>query len=75
MLSGGDKRNRTADLLNDIQALSQLSYSPIFKALSQGRFIIIAKNKSIVKCSTEEKRKCVVELQYILDSRVKKDET
>ena len=75
MLSGGDKRNRTADLLNAIQALSQLSYTPIFKALSQGRFTIIAKNKSIVKCSTEEKRKCVVELQYILDSRVKKDET
>ena len=56
---GGDKRDRTADLLNAIQALSQLSYTPIFKALSQGRFTIIAKNKSIVKCSTEEKRKCV----------------
>ena len=27
---GGDKRDRTADLLNAIQALSQLSYSPIF---------------------------------------------
>ena len=27
--SGGDKRNRTADLLNAIQALSQLSYTPI----------------------------------------------
>ena len=75
MLSGGDKRNRTADLLNAIQALSQLSYTPIFKALSQGRFTIIAKNKSIVKCSTEEKRKCVVALQYILDSEEKKDET
>ena len=25
---GGDKRDRTADLLNAIQALSQLSYSP-----------------------------------------------
>ena len=25
---GGAKRNRTADLLNAIQALSQLSYSP-----------------------------------------------
>ena len=62
MLSGGDKRNRTADLLNAIQALSQLSYTPIFKALSQGRFTIIAKNKSIVKCSTEEKRKCVCNL-------------
>ena len=28
-LGGGDKRDRTADLLNAIQALSQLSYTPI----------------------------------------------
>ena len=28
-LFGGDKRDRTADLLNAIQALSQLSYTPI----------------------------------------------
>ena len=28
---GGDKRDRTADLLNAIQALSQLSYTPICK--------------------------------------------
>ena len=28
-VSGGDKRDRTADLLNAIQALSQLSYTPI----------------------------------------------
>ena len=27
---GGDKRDRTADLLNAIQALSQLSYTPVF---------------------------------------------
>ena len=27
---GGDKRDRTADLLNAIQALSQLSYTPNF---------------------------------------------
>ena len=31
MLSGGDKRDRTADLLNAIQALSQLSYTPMWK--------------------------------------------
>ena len=31
--SGGDKRDRTADLLNAIQALSQLSYTP--RCLSQ----------------------------------------
>ena len=30
VLSGGDKRDRTADLLNAIQALSQLSYTPKF---------------------------------------------
>ena len=28
ILFGGAKRDRTADLLNAIQALSQLSYSP-----------------------------------------------
>ena len=28
-LFGGDKRDRTADLLNAIQALSQLSYTPL----------------------------------------------
>ncbi len=28
--NGGDERDRTADLLNAIQALSQLSYVPIF---------------------------------------------
>ena len=28
-LIGGDKRDRTADLLNAIQALSQLSYTPM----------------------------------------------
>ena len=29
-LFGGDKRDRTADLLNAIQALSQLSYTPMY---------------------------------------------
>ena len=38
---GGDKRDRTADLLNAIQALSQLSYTPIFGLLSDS-FCIIA---------------------------------
>ena len=32
-IGGGDKRDRTADLLNAIQALSQLSYTPIFGSL------------------------------------------
>ena len=38
---GGDKRDRTADLLNAIQALSQLSYTPLFDSLS-GSFHIVA---------------------------------
>ena len=33
-LFGGDKRDRTADLLNAIQALSQLSYTPILYRLA-----------------------------------------
>ena len=41
MSVGGDKRDRTADLLNAIQALSQLSYTPIFGSLSDS-FSIIA---------------------------------
>ena len=28
-MRGGDKRDRTADLLNAIQTLSQLSYTPM----------------------------------------------
>ena len=34
--NGGDKRDRTADLLNAIQALSQLSYTPIFSKKDGG---------------------------------------
>ena len=34
--SGGDKRNRTADLLLARQALSQLSYAPIFPKRNGG---------------------------------------
>ena len=40
-LPGGDKRDRTADLLNAIQALSQLSYTPICLSVSDS-FCIIA---------------------------------
>ncbi len=32
--TGGDKRDRTAGLLNAIQALSQLSYTPVFEVKS-----------------------------------------
>ena len=34
MLIGGAKRDRTADLLNAIQALFQLSYSPKFPKIN-----------------------------------------
>ena len=33
VIPGGDKRDRTADLLNAIQALSQLSYTPICSSI------------------------------------------
>ena len=41
--SYGDGRDRTVDLLNAIQALSQLSYAPTMILLTEGRFIIIHK--------------------------------
>ena len=34
-MRGGDKRDRTADLLNAIQTLSQLSYTPMLSKLEQ----------------------------------------
>ncbi len=34
LLSGGARRDRTADLLHAMQALSQLSYGPMFPASS-----------------------------------------
>ena len=38
---GGDKRDRTADLLNAIQALSQLSYAPItIKIILERRVLV-----------------------------------
>ena len=36
---GGDKRDRTADLLNAIQALSQLSYTPMCGELLMNKFV------------------------------------
>ena len=36
---GGDKRDRTAGLLNAIQALSQLSYTPVFNHPQQLRHV------------------------------------
>ena len=40
---GGDKRDRTADLLNAIQALSQLSYTPKLLRRSLATNVIIAR--------------------------------
>ena len=50
VIGGGDKRDRTADLLNAIQALSQLSYTPIFCFRSPplpDDFCIIAHNRKM----------------------------
>ena len=58
-LGGGDKRDRTADLLNAIQALSQLSYTPIFDLLLDS-FRIIATTWGFVKGKFDI-------LQYFLD--------
>ena len=43
---GGDNRDRTDDLLNAIQALSQLSYTP--RSFSVGTFVSIAGESSFV---------------------------
>ncbi len=55
--SGGDKRDRTADLLNAIQALSQLSYTPMGKmyiirhaAKCQEFFHAFRKSLKIILC-------------------------
>ena len=45
---GGDKRDRTADLLNAIQALSQLSYTPIFCCVSAADLLNIAEGRQNV---------------------------
>ena len=46
---GGDKRDRTADLLNAIQALSQLSYTPICDWSLPDSFYIITAAAEFVK--------------------------
>ncbi len=42
--NGGDKRDRTADLLNAIQALSQLSYTPMTLTIIAQTEINVKKN-------------------------------
>ena len=39
--AGGDKRDRTVDLLLAKQALSQLSYTPVLAAFSGTRFFTV----------------------------------
>ena len=51
---GGDKRDRTADLLNAIQALSQLSYTPILCAAVRNSFFIIAYTPMFVNTKTQK---------------------
>ena len=51
---GGDNRDRTADLLNAIQALSQLSYTPI---CSLGTGTIISNNSANVNPFLEKSLK------------------
>ena len=46
---GGDKRDRTADLLNAIQALSQLSYTPDSFRLSLEARVILSDGRAFVK--------------------------
>ena len=44
-MRGGDKRDRTADLLNAIQTLSQLSYTPhAFQIITKGA-VLCNRNK------------------------------
>ena len=45
----GDKRGRTADLLNAIQALSQLSYIPIANARAPNLFMFMINAKQKAK--------------------------
>ena len=47
-LGGGDKRDRTADLLNAIQALSQLSYTPKF-SYAVGQLLYYSTDPGFVK--------------------------
>ena len=42
---GGDKRDRTADLLNAIQALSQLSYTPKRQILCYRKTLLLSSEK------------------------------
>ena len=47
--NGGDKRDRTADLLNAIQALSQLSYTPEYPFCRKPRNQTIKLSKALLK--------------------------
>ena len=57
---GGDKRDRTADLLNAIQALSQLSYTPEFSLLSLDCLLIISWGRGKVKLFFQKNQKNMI---------------
>ena len=58
-LSGGDKRDRTADLLNAIQALSQLSYTPRFCAAVSRPLRYYSKQQFSCQVLLKRKWKCI----------------
>ena len=55
LVIGGDKRDRTADLLNAIQALSQLSYTPTFIHLSVSAHFLQLHSTGIIISDSFEK--------------------
>ena len=68
---GGDKRDRTADLLNAIQALSQLSYTPryIDKFILTTKYIIRNMLRSVkkkIKNAVKILSQCVAQRQIIV---------
>ena len=75
--SGGDKRDRTADLLNAIQALSQLSYTPVSKSIIANYgvnvkmfFLVLEKNISHDICAIDAAthRRCAVSALPVQDA-------
>ena len=67
MLFGGAGRDRTDDLLNAIQTLSQLSYSPIAKKIIYSDFI-----KSPTSLISSPKPEIVPPIVPQLDKQIKK---
>ena len=64
-VDGGDKRDRTADLLNAIQALSQLSYTPKYSVLVQNVYYF-SRNISICQQLFSENKKITEYFAFLL---------